>query len=362
MIEFDDEMNEIGVNEINEIGAETDGIVMPGETADVSGSFNDEYRPTPDDQNSLLMGQAIGSMVPPKISLAIAGAAYGNYHAGNSGALIGGLIGYLLGQNLTHDPAARATAIRSVLNAGSDNGRNAHGENYDGVSGTGGGIMSAYDLMNYTYQKYGFSGRWGDFVGQPSIKFHAMIYGRPKQGKSILAFQWAKYLSENFGRVLYVASEEGFSVTLQKKVVDFATDNNNLDFANFRDFQQIRSAVSAGDYRFVFIDSVNYIRITPEDVELIKEENPRTAFITIQQATKSGQFRGSQQFAHNCDIIIQVEAGVAYHQGRFQEGTEMQVFDGPEKNQNAQNTESASGAGVQGQMIADDYGQMELSF
>jgi hypothetical protein len=52
---------------------------------------------------------------------------------------------------------------------------------------------------------------------------------------------------------------------------------------------------------------------------------------------------------------------VAYHQGRFQEGTEMQVFDGPEKGQNAQSTESASG-GVQGQMVADDYGQMELSF
>jgi hypothetical protein len=39
----------------------------------------------------------------------------------------------------------------------------------------------------------------------------------------------------------------------------------------------------------------------------------------------------------------------------------MQVFDGPENAQKAQNTESATG-GVQGQMVADDYGQMELSF
>ena len=194
----------------------------------------------------------------------------------------------------------------------------------------GDGIMSASDLMNFKYNKYDFSGKWGDFVGQPSINFHAMVYGRPKQGKSILSVQWAKYLSENFGKVLYVASEEGFSVTLQKKVMEFAMDNPNLDFANFRDFEQIKNAVNRGGYRFVFIDSVNYIRITPEDVEDIKAENPQTAFITIQQATKNGNFRGSQEFAHNCDMVIRVEAGMASHQGRFQEPTEMAVFEQPE--------------------------------
>ena len=194
----------------------------------------------------------------------------------------------------------------------------------------GDGIMSASDLMNFKYNKYDFGGKWGDFVGQPSINFHAMVYGRPKQGKSILSVQWAKYLSENFGKVLYVASEEGFSVTLQKKVMEFAMDNPNLDFANFRDFEQIKNAVNRGGYRFVFIDSVNYIRITPEDVEDIKAENPQTAFITIQQATKNGNFRGSQEFAHNCDMVIRVEAGMASHQGRFQEPTEMAVFDQPE--------------------------------
>ncbi len=83
----------------------------------------------------------------------------------------------------------------------------------------------------------------------------------------------------------------------------------------------------------MFIDSVNFIKITPEDVEDIKAENRSTAFITIQQATKNGNFRGSQEFAHNCDIVIRVEAGIAYQQGRFAENTEMAVFDGPEKPQ-----------------------------
>ena len=53
--------------------------------------------------------------------------------------------------------------------------------------------------------------------------------------------------------------------------------------------------------------------------------------ITIQQATKNGNFRGSQEFAHNCDIVIRVEAGMASQQGRFQEPTEMNVFESEEK-------------------------------
>lgn len=338
-----------------------DGLIQPGDepatTSEMIAMPGADSESSENSANSEMIGRAIGSMISPTIGYTLAFGALGHYHGGKTGALIGGLIGYFIGSHTKHDPAARAAAIRSVLNSA-----RAQNRPDAGISGNDIGIMSAYDLMNYSYQKYAFDGKWGDLVGQPSINFHAMIYGRPKQGKSILAFQWAKYLSENFGRVLYVASEEGFSVTLQKKVVDFATDNNNLDFANFRDFQQIRSAVSVGNYRFVFIDSVNYIRIAPEDVEVIKEENPETAFITIQQATKDGKFRGSQQFAHNCDIIIQVEAGVAYHQGRFQEGTEMPVFDSPERNANdhgGKSSQSAQPAAMGSDVYSD---QMELSF
>ena len=279
------------------------------------------------------IGKAIGVSVHPKYSHAIAMAGLAkHYFGGGVPVAIGGLLGYLIGSQSEINEADKAEAIQGILQASQALQRQREqGIDITEESDSNDGIMSASDLMNFKYNKYDFSGKWGDFVGQPSINFHAMIYGRPKQGKSILSVQWAKYLSENFGKVLYVASEEGFSVTLQKKVMEFAMDNPNLDFANFRDFEQIKNAVNKGNYRFVFIDSVNYIRITPEDVEDIKAENPQTAFITIQQATKNGNFRGSQEFAHNCDMVIRVEAGMASHQGRFQEPTEMAVFEDSEK-------------------------------
>jgi hypothetical protein len=191
------------------------------------------------------------------------------------------------------------------------------------------GIMSSRDLRDYRYDNYDFQGKWLDLCGKPAKKFHMMVYGRPKQGKSYFCFDLAQYLA-NFGKVLYIAAEEGFSATLQKKLEDMGGDNDNLDFANFRDYETIKNALPGHDYRFVVIDSVNYIRIEPEQIEELKADNPKMALITVQQATKDGKFRGSQQFAHNCDIIIEVIQGVAHQQGRFQVHSEMPIFVAPE--------------------------------
>ena len=280
------------------------------------------------------IGKAIGVSVNPKISHSIALAGLARHYFGSGVPMaIGGVIGYLLGSTAFIDPNHKHKIINDIIS--SQNKLREETENqFNEQNPNDRGIMSSTDLVNHTYSKYNFSGKWNDFIGQPSKNFHAMIYGRPKQGKSILAVQLAQYLSQNFGKVLYIASEEGFSVTLQKKVAEFAIDNPNLDFANYRDFNQIKEALHVRKYQFVFIDSVNFIKITPEDVEDLKSANKNTAFITIQQATKNGNFRGSQEFAHNCDMVIRVEAGQASHQGRFQEPTEMAVFDKPEENAN----------------------------
>lgn len=287
----------------------------------------------PNEQKEYL-GKAISVSVNPKLSqsIALAGLAR-HYFGGGAPVFIGGLLGYVLGSQTHISEDHKANVINEILTFRQRQQENINNDEQHEGPQTG-GIMSSNELINHTYTKYNFSGKWNDFVGQPSKNFHAMIYGRPKQGKSILAVQFAQYLSENFGRVLYIASEEGFSVTLQKKVAEFAQDNPNLDFANYRNFEQIKEALHVRKYQFVFIDSVNFIKITPEDVEDLKAQNRGTAFITIQQATKNGNFRGSQEFAHNCDMVIRVEAGQASHQGRFQEPTEMAVFDKPEENAN----------------------------
>jgi hypothetical protein len=241
------------------------------------------------------------------------------------------------------------TALQDELRRVAESGELTEGE----ISG----IMNSQELMNYKYDSYTFNGKWHELIGDPGKRFHMMVFGRPKQGKSIFCVQFANYFSQNFGPVLYVAAEEGFSVTLQKKIREFGMANNNMDFANYRDYAQIRAALQAKKYKLVFIDSVNFIKITPEQIEELKAENPNTAFVTVQQATKGGQFRGSQEYAHNCDVIIEVIAGTAHQQGRYQVHSEMPIFEGPEQKPEDKK-ETAEVAEVS--EISPDYGQMEL--
>jgi predicted ATP-dependent serine protease len=269
--------------------------------------------------------------VPASIRNTIGGAAIGaGLGMGAIGTVAMGILGYKMasGRELSEDQKARLQyqlqqKAQELLRLQRD-------EEIEDSTATG--IMSSRDLRDYRYDQYNFEGKWHDLVGNPGKKFHMMVYGRPKQGKSYFCFDLAQYLS-NFGKVLYIAAEEGFSATLQKKLEDMGGDNDNLDFANFRDYETIKMALPGHDYRFVVIDSVNYIRIEPEEIEELKANNPRMALITVQQATKDGKFRGSQQYAHNCDIIIEVIQGVAHHTGRFAPPSEMPIFVAPEVKQ-----------------------------
>jgi hypothetical protein len=262
---------------------------------------------------------------PPAIRQAVGmGAVASHYIGGFLPAIAGAIVGYKLTKNKALTEIDKKIILNKILSKRKqlEQLERIDARNTSAIDG----IMSSVDLMDYDYDKYEFTGKWQKFMGQPSIGFHAMVFGIPKSGKSILCTQFAKYLSDNFGSVLYVAAEEGFSMTLQNKLREFGMASENLHYANFREYEQIRTALQNNDFNFVFLDSVNFMKITPEQMRELKQENPNTAFITIQQATKDGKFRGSQEYAHDADVIINVANGVATQQGRFAEPSVLRVF------------------------------------
>lgn len=188
------------------------------------------------------------------------------------------------------------------------------------------------DLLKKEFISYEFSGKFLELIGKPSKPFSAIIWGMPKGGKSNLSIRLADYLNEYFGSVCYIAAEEGESVTLQMKIKDIG--GSSVTFVELKDKDKIRSYLKSKNYAFVFIDSINNAEIDHEFLELIKSENNLTSFIAIVQATKSGNFKGDQALTHNCDFIIKVIAGIAYHEGRFNTSSEISIFESPlyEKN------------------------------
>lgn len=181
-------------------------------------------------------------------------------------------------------------------------------------------VITSTELAGMDFETIGLKGKYRDLIGDPSVGFSAMVFGLPKSGKSTLCIDLAKHLAENHGKVLYVAIEEGFGYTLKEKFERLGAIHPNLVIA-----EKLPDDLSP--YPFVFIDSVSKAGLSSADLTRIRKSNPKTAFIFIFHTTKEGNFRGKQDFAHDVDVIIEVENGVAKANGRFGVGGQMDVFE-----------------------------------
>lgn len=190
----------------------------------------------------------------------------------------------------------------------------------EGTPASKGKLMNSTDFVKLSFQRIGFTGKWLDLMGDPAPGFTAMVFGKPKFGKSFLCIEWAGYLARNHGKVLYAAKEEGLDATLQDKLKGKEVQHPNLTVSDY-----IPADLSA--YDFIFLDSVNKFGLSPEDLEKLKKANPGKSFIYIFQSTKEGKFRGTNEYQHDVDVVIEVpEKGKAVQFGRFNQGGQMDIF------------------------------------
>jgi len=181
-------------------------------------------------------------------------------------------------------------------------------------------IMNSMDFANVQFHTLGIRGKWLDLIGDPTTNFTAMVFGKPKMGKSYLCIDFAGYLARNHGKVLYVAKEEGLDKTLQDKLNDKDVKHPNLFVSSFL-------PANLSMYNFIFLDSVNRLGLKPDDLNRLKTGNPDKSFVYVFQTTKEGNFRGANTFQHDVDVIIEVpERGKAVQFGRFNQGGEMDIF------------------------------------
>lgn len=180
-------------------------------------------------------------------------------------------------------------------------------------------VMNSMDFANVKFSSIGLQGKWRDFIGDPSPGFTAMVFGKPKYGKSSLCVDFAGYLARNHGQVLYVAKEEGLNRTLQDKLDRVKHPNLTISSTLPLDLEP---------FTYIFLDSVTRLGLTPEDLRRLKAANPSKSFIYVFQVTKNGMFRGGNDFQHDVDIVVDVpQIGKAVQFGRYNQGGEMDIFD-----------------------------------
>lgn len=169
-------------------------------------------------------------------------------------------------------------------------------------------------LPDNSHLQLPFTGKWKDLFNLPTKGFSAMVYGKPKQGKSTFVLDFCGYLAKNqFGNVLWIELEEDLNTTFKEKV-----DRLTVGHENFRAWPEIPDDMSA--YNFVVINSVSEGKITPDEIRSLKKKYPQTSFVFIYHTRKDGEFAGGQEHAHLVDMLIEVKDGKAVANGRFGRG------------------------------------------
>jgi hypothetical protein len=173
--------------------------------------------------------------------------------------------------------------------------------------------MRSDDLHQLQDDGLRFTGRWQELFNSPTKGFSAMIHGRPKSGKSTLSIDFAGYLARNFGRVLYASIEEGARGTVAERIGRLRAGHPSLIVSN-------HLPADLSGYRFVFIDSVSRGRMDIDQLRDLIRDWPDVGFIFIFHVTKDGMPRGSAEFQHEVDVIVEVKDGHAEAVGRFGPG------------------------------------------
>lgn len=144
---------------------------------------------------------------------------------------------------------------------------------------------SLKELSEITSEEYELTGEWKKAFDTLDVRSILIFRGAPKSGKSTLLMKFANYLSENFGKSLYVFAEENNkkSKDIKKRI---AATQANLECIKFRalftrDKEDIDHFLDRGGYKFVFIDSIQECNMSYVDFLELFEKYKRKKLMWI---------------------------------------------------------------------------------
>lgn len=175
-------------------------------------------------------------------------------------------------------------------------------------------VTSADDYQRTVIASIDFKGPYKYLLGNPGPNFYKIVTGEPGNGKSTYAVKFADYFNRHHGRVLYFPAEQSgedkdFQNLLKR------TNAKGFDIqrkANQCNVEDIISLVGKGQYKMIVLDSVNYMKLSHEDINKIREKLPNLAITAVMQSTKEGGFKGGQEYKHDCNLFLEISNFTAF--------------------------------------------------
>lgn len=190
-------------------------------------------------------------------------------------------------------------------------------------------IYNVKTLRNKNYHLLDLGDPWRDLFGKPEAKFVMMVYGPSGSGKSVLVLRFCNMLAHRFGKVLYNSHEEGTNKTIQDRIENFDIDAPKLYIGDKLPFEEMVEKIRRNYYRFVVIDSVQYMAFTYDQLKTLRKEFKRRNLSVV--LVSFGKTKHNPQSAtdllHASDIKCFVKDGIAEVESRYLSApTKTQLF------------------------------------
>ena len=183
--------------------------------------------------------------------------------------------------------------------------------------------------MDYKPVVLPFSGKWEASFGCPELKGSWLIWGNSGNGKTRFALQLCKYLCQ-FRKVAYNSLEEGCSESMKDAARQVGMGEVErrfllLDMESKKELEKRLEARKSPD--IIFIDSLQYFRLTMNDYERYKKKFPNKLFIFVSHA-KGKDPKGSmaESIRYDAFVKIWVEGYKAFPVSRYVTNGEIQPF------------------------------------
>lgn len=164
------------------------------------------------------------------------------------------------------------------------------------------GTISACELRSQEIK--GRTVKGFEKLGLLPTSWRLLVYGLPGNGKSRFCL---KFSQAYYGKVLYVACEEGFGATMKKKLVMDEITGENIIISDAMLKWELDKDIAEVSPDLLIIDSIS----AAKDESMV-DMSLEMAQIWVAHVTKDARFKGDSSVAHNVDIILRIENGVLF--------------------------------------------------
>jgi hypothetical protein len=146
---------------------------------------------------------------------------------------------------------------------------------------------------------------------------------RPKVVKARIALSLRNIVRNGDAFYTYLQRNASKGKTLQQRLAFCGVTSPKVRLIHTKELTDIDKLVKTGGYRFVIIDSVQHVKMTYDEFEILRQKYKRRKLswhLVMQMGVSLAQWK------HEVDVLIEVKNGFAYAQGRYGKADRMQVL------------------------------------